>query len=305
MRNLDLLIPKEAPKGGSWAWAKIDTGFDSGGDYYVTIRLDGEDADLEATPVFMCDPEEFHSTGSGANPRTGRTLVQLLDGQVYVYGQSGGMPRAGQTDIAAGRYADSKNGRALWVPDNPSIRVADGDGGWFNFSPTEGGTTAWRNTLTAWPGGPALGMTFYDTDLDRLMLWDGSGWVAFAPEPTDTGWVNIPLASGYEGAEGGTPQYRVKNGVAYLRGSIQESATGTLSVNTATGHTIGTLPVAARPIGMDVVLLVPPQNPAIHQARLFVWTNGTVKVYLSNGTATTDTGTATSAYVSLNATYPI
>lgn len=307
MRNLDLLIPKEAPKGGSWAWAKITTGYDAEGDYFVNVRLDGEDADLEATPVFLCDPEEFYDTGSGPTPqRTGRSLVQLLDGQVFVYGESGGLPRAPADKIAAGKY-DARSGRILWShAGGPAMHVGDGGTGWWDFAPTEGGTTAWRTTFTGYfIGGPPVGTTFYDTDLDRLMVWDGSTWITFAPEPTDTGWVNIPLAAGYEAAEGGTPQYRVRNGVAYIRGSIQESATGTLSVNTTTGHTIGTLPAAARPIGADVVFLVPPQNPAIHQARMFVWTNGTVKIYLSNGTAATDTGTATSAYVSLSATYPI
>lgn len=296
MMNLDLLIPKDAPKGGSWAWARIDTGFDSEGDYYVRIRLDGEDTDLDATPVFLCDPEEFHSTGSGTNPRPGRTLVQLLDGQVYVYGQSGGMPRAGQTDIAAGRYADSKNGRPLWVVDNPSIHMADGGGGWFRFSPTEGGTTAWRNTITSWPGGPALGMTFYDTTLSKLMVWNGSTWVAFTPDQ-DTGWVDITLASGYEAGGAGVPQYRLMNGRVDLRGSVQQTTTGTLALNSSPGHTIGTLPVGTRPVGADVVSLTPPQNPSANQARLFVWTNGTIKIYL--------TGSGAADYVSLSISYPV
>ena len=296
MMNLDLLIPKDAPKGGSWAWAKITTGYDAGGGRAISVRLDGEDADLEATPVFLCDPEEFHDTGAGTNARTGRTLVQLLDGQVFVYGESGGMPRAGQADIAAGRYADSKNGRALYVPDRPSIRVADGAGGWFDFAPTEGGSTAWRDSITAWKDGPVQGMTFYDTDIGKLMVWSGTAWVTFAPEPTDTGWVNIPLASGYEAGEAGVPQYRLKAGVVFLRGSIQET-TGTLSLNTSPGHTIGTLPAGARPVGADVAMLTPPQNPASHQARLFVWTNGTIKVYLS--------GSGTAAYVSLSGSFPV
>ena len=122
---------------------------------------------------------------------------------------------------------------------------------------------------------------------------------------SDTGWVNIPLAAGYEAAETGAPQYRLKNGVVYLRGSVQQTATGQLAVDTSPGHTIGTLPVAARPVGADVVFFGVPQNPAIHQARLFVWTNGTVKVFLSNGDATTNTGTAASNYVSLTGSYPV
>ncbi|MBC7269904.1 MAG: hypothetical protein H5T76_14520 [Streptomyces sp.] len=114
---------------------------------------------------------------------------------------------------------------------------------------------------------------------------------------TDTdGWADIPLASGWEAAETGTPQYRIKNGVVYLRGSVQQTSTGQVALNSSPGHSVGTLPVDARPIGGDIVTLVPPQNPANNQARLFVWTNGTLKVYL--------TGSGAAAYVSLYAVYP-
>lgn len=306
MRNLDLLIPKEAPKGGSWAWAKITTGYDSEGDHFVTVRLDGEDADLQATPVFLCDPEEFYDTSAGPAPqRTGRSLVQLLDGQVFVYGESGGLPRAPADKIAAGEY-EAKSGRILWShAGGPAMHVGDGGTGWWDFTPTEGGSTAWRTTLTGfYAGGPPVGMTFYDTTLGQLMAWSGSAWVAFTP-PQDTGWINIPLASGYEAGETGAPQYRIKNGVTYLRGSIQQTATGQLAVDTSPGHTIGTLPAEARPAGADVVFFGVPQNPAIHQARIFVWTNGTVKVFLSNADATTNAGTAPSNYVSLTGSYPV
>ncbi|MDQ4112910.1 MAG: hypothetical protein M3306_17725 [Actinomycetota bacterium] len=113
----------------------------------------------------------------------------------------------------------------------------------------------------------------------------------------DTGWIDIALASGYEAGETGVPQYRVKNGYVTIRGSVQQTATGTLALNSSPGHTIGTLPVAARPLGADIVTLTPPQNPAANQARLFVWTNGTVKVYL--------TGSGAAAYVALGVVYPI
>lgn len=125
--------------------------------------------------------------------------------------------------------------------------------------------------------------------------------------PTDAeGWINIPLASGYEGGETGVPQYRVKNGIVFLRGSVQQSSTGTLAINTSPGHTIGTLPEEARPAGADIVTVVPPQNPSTHASRMFVWTNGTVKVYL-NGLPREDTTgyvTTAAAYVSLYAVYP-
>lgn len=282
MMNLDLLIPKDAPKGGSWAWAKIDTGFDSGGNYSVNIRLDGEDADLEATPVFLCDPEEFHSTNAGTNPRSGRTLVQLLDGQVYVYGQSGGMPRAGQTDIAAGRYANSKNGRALWVPDNPSIRVADGGGGWFRFSPTEGGTTAWRNTLTAWPGGPALGMTFWNIDTSKLEAWNGSTWVVIGPytPPGDTGWIDVPLRAGYVGM-GETPRYRRIGNAVYLRGRVALTGGGNFAANGQV--VVGDVPAGFRPNPLHMFAIVG-ANGTTSGGRFWIDTSGQINMQPQNAT---------------------
>lgn len=297
MKNLDLLIPKDAPKGGTWAWAKIIVDIDSSEVEYVRVRLDGEDADLQAKPIFLCDPHEFWGAGGVGSP-TGRSLVQLLDGQVYIYGQSGSMPRAELSEIIAGRYDSSPNGRALFALDNPSIQVADGSGGWFQFSPTQAGTTAWRTTITGWTGGPAAGQTFWNTDTDQLDVWDGSAWVAFERAPTDSGWINIPLAAGYEAAETGVPQYRIKAGVVYIRGSIQQSSTGTLALNTSPGHTIGTLPAGVRPVGADIITMVAPQNPASNQARMFVWTNGNLVVFLSGSAAT-------SPYVSLDANFPI
>lgn len=113
----------------------------------------------------------------------------------------------------------------------------------------------------------------------------------------DIDWTNITLASGFEAGEAGTPQFKRKNGVVYLRGSVQQTGTGTLALNSSPGHTIGTLPAGCRPIGADIVNIVPPQNPAANQARMFVWTNGNIIIFL--------TGTGAAAYVSLSGSFPI
>lgn len=42
--------------------------------------------------------------------------------------------------------------------------------------------------------------------------------------PTDTGWVNLVLRSGYVAHSGRTPQVRRKNGVTYMRGGVATSA---------------------------------------------------------------------------------
>jgi len=113
----------------------------------------------------------------------------------------------------------------------------------------------------------------------------------------DIDWTNITLASGFEAGEAGTPQFKRKNGVIYLRGSVQQTSTGTLALNSSPGHTIGTLPAGCRPIGADIVNIVPPQNPAANQARMFVWTNGNIIIFL--------TGSGAAAYVSLGGSFPI
>lgn len=110
------------------------------------------------------------------------------------------------------------------------------------------------------------------------------------------GWIDIPLAAGWESAETGPAQYRIKNGIVYLRGSLQQTSTGSVALNSSPGHTVGTLPVEARPSGSDITSFGIPQNPAVNQSRIFIWTNGTIKLFL--------TGSGSAAYVSLNVAYP-
>jgi hypothetical protein len=65
-------------------------------------------------------------------------------------------------------------------------------------------------------------------------VWSGSAWLFRG----DTGWVALPPASGFSG---GSPalQYRVLNGVVYLRGQLTKS-----SGNIAQGDVLCALPTA-------------------------------------------------------------
>lgn len=76
------------------------------------------------------------------------------------------------------------------------------------------GTVAERN---AYPG-PQEGMIWVDTNSERRVWRYSNGqWVHFTQ---DTGWVNIPIASGFQAYQGRTPQARIRDEVLYLRGCI-------------------------------------------------------------------------------------
>lgn len=288
MMNLDLLIPKDAPKGGSWAWARITTGYDSEDDYSVSIRLDGEDADLQATPIFLCDPEEFFDTNSGPIPqRSGRSLVQILDGQVFVYGEGGGLPRAPAAQFAAGRY-EARSGRILWTSSGPAIHVGDGGTGWWDFAPTSGGSTAWRTTLTGYyPSGPPQGMTFYDTDLGKLMVWTGTTWKLVGPEFSDTGWLDIPATGRTASLGVTTAKYRVLNGMVQVQGA--GVFTATYSIDTSGGAadwTIGVLPAGAKPGGLGISTWIQGEGPSQSDIRIAIYNGGTVTLAGADGRGT-------------------
>lgn len=263
----------------------------------------GQEANLEAVPSLSTGA--VHTTARLQNIVTDADTIQDIGAQLstgsFVGGAMGALSiSARRTRATAGDPWGAQTTQAYISAYDTLIDAGSLDGATVSLR----GHHVVVNTYTT------AGNSF-EVYTDTLALSGDQGVTIDGPTVTvngqaisDSGWINIPLASGYEAGETGTPQYRIKNGIVYLRGSVQETASGTLTVNTSPGHTIGTLPVEARPVGGDVVFLVPAQNPAIHQARLFVWTNGTVKVFLSNGDATTNAGTAASAYVSLTGSYP-
>lgn len=69
-----------------------------------------------------------------------------------------------------------------------------------------------------------LGLGWFDTSEEREYLHNGSGWESV--DVRDTGWMNIPLSSGWSAVSGHTPRGRRIGNVVYLEGAIQRGAGG-------------------------------------------------------------------------------
>ncbi|MFI0939135.1 hypothetical protein [Streptomyces sp. NPDC021020] len=76
-----------------------------------------------------------------------------------------------------------------------------------------------------------------------VFLGNGVGFDLLGTAGGDTGWKNLPLASGYT-TNVGTPGYRVKDGMVYLRGTFKKTS-GDLAKGVLTQF--ATLPAEARP----------------------------------------------------------
>lgn len=133
------------------------------------------------------------------------------------------------------------------------------------------------------------GSVVYRQDTDRLQVWNGTAWETYAPK-TDTGWVNLPLASGYtEHSTPGTPKYRKIDDVVYLRGGVT-NAGGSLPVDTS-GSVVANLPAGYYPNASHQFMGVP-QSPSTSFIRWFVQSDGRVLLYV-HGAATQYAGMAT------------
>lgn len=110
---------------------------------------------------------------------------------------------------------------------------------------------------------------------------------------SDSGWTNIPYASGWTTAGGGSPLAVRKIGkIVYARGRV--TSTGG-SIPVTNGTTIGTLPAGFLPGGWAVIFAIPTQNPATSTARVIMNTTGSISLYTYNSTV---------PYVSLDVSYP-
>lgn len=83
----------------------------------------------------------------------------------------------------------------------------------------------------------------YEASTGRWIGWTSSGGVVLYQ---DTGYQTLPIIGNWQ-AGGFTPQYRLRNGWVYLRGSIARK-TETLHTSD-TNSPIGTIPAAYRPSG--------------------------------------------------------
>lgn len=122
---------------------------------------------------------------------------------------------------------------------------------------------------------------------------DGQDASAFEPRVGAFQWHNLPLGSGWSSCYTGTPQYAVRQGVTYFRGSL---------CGGADGSTVFTVPAEARPVRTGSTTYIP-----VAQCN-----GATGRIDISNGGGTTtvesdpaDTGAAT-CFVSLEGvSYPI
>lgn len=109
-------------------------------------------------------------------------------------------------------------------------------------------------------------------DVDPLEDWFGD--LADAAQKAlrrDTGWIAIPVTDTRVVSDTSEPaQYRVLNGICYLRGQFNSKTTANLP-----GGSYGTLPAAACPIGQRQIANAYQGSPT-NFARLIVGTNGTL-----------------------------
>ena len=124
---------------------------------------------------------------------------------------------------------------------------------------------------TARPASPYTGMTIFETDTGRVLVYAGSSWQRVVdPSPT---WTSITLFSNSWTAATGalTPKFYVDpDGVAHLFGRVNAGTT-------ANGTVMFTLPSAARPANNTGRMVVGSDNPG--PAQLYVNSDGTVQVF--------------------------
>lgn len=107
--------------------------------------------------------------------------------------------------------------------------------------------TPTSSTSTYWALSPATdtsapGAAWLNVNGSRVLTIDNNGKIPFdSISPSDSGWVNISIATGKEAADTYPPQVRKLNGVVYLRGGFK------ITGMTASAITIGTIPVGYRP----------------------------------------------------------
>ncbi len=92
----------------------------------------------------------------------------------------------------------------------------------------------------------------------------------------DTGWIDLPLASGISSESGWTCQYRKVNNLVQLRGIIKGITTETQS-----DKVIATLPVGFRPFATNITLL-PRSTNDDNYLKIYVSANGTIGTKGSN-----------------------
>ena len=143
------------------------------------------------------------------------------------------------------------------------------------------GTTAARTAYAY----KKKGLRWFDTSLDTEFVHNGTGWTN--DYRLDTGWVTITaFASGWSVEAGETFDYRLKNGVVFLRGRLKATAgAGTSALSSP-------LPALIRP-GRDSPVLVGLTNGSGGRVVVNILPTGEIIIYKG---ATAIDGIAMSGY---------
>lgn len=140
------------------------------------------------------------------------------------------------------------------------------------------GTTLQPCTSTNRPVPPRKGKMAVEVDTGNVIRYDGTAWVIVLG---DTGWLTIPLPNGPDAAAWSVAdafQYRLLNGVVYLKFSIVRWPDNSLKLSDANGSTPYRLPVGFRPVS-DTPPALGFGNHSRSNVQLFIYPNGDVRVY--------------------------
>jgi hypothetical protein len=142
------------------------------------------------------------------------------------------------------------------------------------------------------------GSMHWDSLNNTLYIYSNSAW---RPIFGDTAWQNITMTGGTVNYIAGSavPQYKVINGIAYVRGIIEPKA----NTVAGTSYDFGSMPVGARPSNTTVFAVASnsftvASNAMLKPGRLIINSGGTMSIVSPFGT--TD---APNYYI--NCSYPI
>jgi hypothetical protein len=125
------------------------------------------------------------------------------------------------------------------------------------------------------PATPYEGMSIYELDKNRTLVWDGTQWLV----TWDSGnWVALAAATGYTSSA----SHRVVGTMLEFKGSISKNA-GAIPTGDTAISSAGALPVAARPATARSVVVTNTnggsasgQSPSVN--RLDIYTSGTIEL---------------------------
>ncbi len=184
-------------------------------------------------------------------PATGQSRIDLVVARIYDSDLSVGAAKEIKVELVAGTAGTSPSAPAtpalslvlatLTVPASGTITITQSTG----RVVAAGGilpvaTTTERDALVT-AGVAYRGLVVDNAQTGKLHRFDGATWKTLE-EADDTGWVNVPLRSGFANLSGEPLQVRRRTGVVRLRGGISNAGIGASST-----HIVGDLPAGFAP----------------------------------------------------------